>query len=320
MCVFCTWFIFKMFVPLISQIRAESFPSTQGKILSAKVAVYQGSKNTYYRPSFRYTYGVNGMTYQGWRFRYIGGPTDNQTSSSIMRLHPPGTDIPVYYNPKNPADSVLSPMVEGPNFVLFFLFGPFILHLWAALIRYPTEMRWSNGVSAACGGMKIIEERSRTRVRMPTYLPDFRAITTFWVLSAGAAIYLAITLHNPISTARSAFIVVASISAGVYIYYQRRIVAGDQDLIIDEASRTCELPLTYGRRQRIKIPFSDVRQISLVAITHRRTSVNSYAPTLQLFDHSPQLLTSLSERRAESFAAWLRSKLGLPAVTSALEK
>ena len=61
--------------------------------------------------------------------------------------------------------------------------------------------------------------------------------------------------------------------------------------------------------------FNDVTAVTLEKIAHRRRSGVSYrfAPTLQLRDGALQRLTDLSMDRAESFAAWLREKLCVPA-------
>ena len=94
-----------------------------------------------------------------------------------------------------------------------------------------------------------------------------------------------------------------------------RLNSGIQDLIIDEGSRTIQLPLTFKRRQRPVLPFSDVKAVTLEKISHRgRYGVTyTYAPTFEMQDGSTEKLADLGLNRAELFATWLREKLAVPA-------
>lgn len=317
------WFVDVRFSRMLAlQYQAQSFPGTQGRILSGKVVQYTGSKGRiYYRASFSYRYQVNGQTYEGRRYRYDGHPSfsSEDEANQMMLAHPPGSDVQVYYNPNDPADAVLSPSIDAQDVSLVFLFAPMNLLFLSLLVKMGRQINWTGRPVPVAGGVRIIAERMTTRVRLPCYQPLSLALWTAGILSivAGITINPVGKNYTPLSAGLFMLTGIVVIGAAVYGYFRWRVESGRQDLVIDEGARMIELPLTYKRRERRPLAFNDVAAVSLEKIEHRRRSGVSYtyAPTLQLRDGTPQRLTDLSEDRAESFAAWLREKLGVPAST-----
>jgi hypothetical protein len=87
---------------------------TQGKMLSGHIESSQGydqstsSYKTYHRPEVTYQYEVNGIQYTGTRV------TQQSFSSGalghvkkFLADHPVGSTVTVYYDPANPASSIL---------------------------------------------------------------------------------------------------------------------------------------------------------------------------------------------------------------------
>jgi hypothetical protein len=114
------------------------------------------------------------------------------------------------------------------------------------------------------------------------------------------------------------FALIITIGAGALVYFRhyRRIASGIQDLVIDESARTVELPLTYKRRERRRLAFSDIEAVS---VEHGRYGVTTYTPMLRLRDGSSERLTDLDRDRVESFVAWLWEKLGRPVAEKSID-
>jgi Protein of unknown function (DUF3592) len=327
--IFCC-IVFGAFIPLIAwflyahgvrfvmlQYRAQSFPKTEGHVLSVQIVSHRGSKGGIsYHPAFLYTYEVNGQNYEGRRYRYDPCPADYVSVNQIVTAHPAGSAIEVYYNPDDPDDSVLSPLVITWDVSILFFFTPALLFFVFLFLKSIWDLDWPWRVKPVAGGVKIITEMMTTRARLPRYQPSWLALGTICISSiiAGIAIDTSHTA-SPISAALFALLLIFAGSSLVYLWQFFRITSGIQDLVIDEGARTVELPLTYKRRERQPLPFSSIKSVFVEQVAHKtRGGVSyTYAPTLLLQDGSSQRLTDLSQNRAELFVAWLGEKLGLPA-------
>jgi hypothetical protein len=199
---------------------------------------------------------------------------------------------------------------------MLFLLGGF-LTLVAALLLRQGPFEWAGSANQIAGGRKLFSEMLTTRVRLPRYEAGYLA--TIAVAIAGIAAGLIVVAASPapgpsVTTAAEAGLgAVILAGLGAYLWQKIRIASGDQDLIIDAATRTVTLPLTFKRKQRLTFPFQDIARVSLEQIEHRsrynRVSY-TYAPTFELRDGTTERLADLSEPKAASFASWLRDKLG----------
>jgi hypothetical protein len=107
---------------LLQQFESRHYPFETGQITHSQVTRHRGSKGrTSYGVDVRFRYVVNNIVFYGRRFRYNAGSTDAGRAWKIVSLHPVGSQTPVFYNPRNPQDAVLSPGLEGSD-VLFVLF------------------------------------------------------------------------------------------------------------------------------------------------------------------------------------------------------
>jgi hypothetical protein len=312
----CGWLVIHYIESLARQSRAESFAETEGKILSATVTTTTGSRGrTYYHPHLLYTYEVSGQSYQGKVYRYDNYPADRNKANQIVASHPAGSAIKVYYDPGNPADAVLSPRVIALDVSRPFLFAPLFFWMmwtwWSVLVQGNRR----KGISLA-GGVKILSRGLVTRVRLPRYSAVGMGLCTAGGISLIAAIVILMARIE--SPTRAGFISLWMVIIGgglVYGWQFRKIASGTQDLVIDEDARIVRLPLTYKRKQQQPIPYSEIKAITLVKISHQTKNkvYYTYAPTLRTQGGTPQRLTDLEKGRAESFAKWLREKLGITA-------
>jgi len=90
---------------------AQSWPSTQGTILSSSLQWHHGPDNSSSQVAVVvYQYEVNGKSYQGQvikageRFLRVRRPGDNR---AIVSRYPAGKSVSVYYDPSDPADAAL---------------------------------------------------------------------------------------------------------------------------------------------------------------------------------------------------------------------
>jgi len=74
--------------------RAAHWPATEGRIVASKMPL-------------EYAYTVNGVEYRGTRIGISDLSAGNPRASATLARYPAGRACPVYYDPANPADSLL---------------------------------------------------------------------------------------------------------------------------------------------------------------------------------------------------------------------
>jgi hypothetical protein len=313
-CGFFGWTELQGLEVLQKQIRAESFQTTKGKIVAGEVETYHGTKSTQYIPRLSYAYEVNGVKYKSRRYRYRRYSFYTmQEAESVVQAHAVGSEIEVHYNPAQPADALLAPGVMNQDISLLFLvvmpLGFFAWVAWSAM----AGIQWPGAGMAPAGGQKIIADGTRIRVRLPPRKPGYLASITFSFLALFAGLWVAKTSTEPILAGKIALGLLIAIPGAVFAWDWKLITSGKQDLVIDDASRTIELPQTFKRKSPVMMPISEVTGITLEKVAHRgRYGVRyTFAPTLVLRDGSTQRLTDLDSNRAEAFVTWLSEKLGV---------
>ncbi len=317
-----TWmFVVKGAQVLLRQHASESFPHVEGVVSSSEVTTTRGSKgHIFYHPYITYRYSVDGADYRGYRYRYDGHPNDEGSANAIVEAHPRGSAIEVYYNPQNPAEALLSVTVDAGDVDHLFLFTPVILLILWAFIRARRQM--DSGESPDAGGVRIITEMMVTRARLPRYLPVSFGVLAAGILSLTAGVLIATgMLRPPWEAGEWSLLVVLLSGAVVYAWQFQKVHSGRQDLVIDTGARTCQLPLTYKRREKTPRPISQVRSVLLNKVSHssRGGSYYTYLVTLEMKDNSQEKLVDLGHKRAWAFAAWLKEKFGLAGPTLEIE-
>ena len=111
--------------PLLRVIRASSWDATPCVITSSRVASHDDT----YSVEIRYSYSVNGKSYQGTRYSFFSGSTSGYSGKNeIVQQNPAGKSTNCYVNPIDPSDAVFyrgysSDMLWGLFGVPFFLVG-----------------------------------------------------------------------------------------------------------------------------------------------------------------------------------------------------
>ncbi len=86
---------------------------TEGRVVMAEMR--RGKHKTpdgclLYDPVLRYSYTVGGQTFEGSRFTHQAvSNAAGRTTQFITRLTQ-GSEVPVYYHPRNPAEAVVQPL------------------------------------------------------------------------------------------------------------------------------------------------------------------------------------------------------------------
>jgi hypothetical protein len=80
-----------------------------------------------YEAQITYGYEVKGERFVSAQYRRTNMVGSHSKATRMARLHPMGTRVPAWYNPRNPADAVLS---REPNLVLIALLGFVWFMLW----------------------------------------------------------------------------------------------------------------------------------------------------------------------------------------------
>lgn len=301
---------------LWQQFESRNYPSTTGRITQSEVRRWKTTKgDTVTEADIQYHYEVNGQAFDGTRLRYSVG-SGQMWVTQIVSQHPAGSETQVYFNPKEPTDSLLSPGLDGLDiFCVLFLMPIHMLGL-AFLAAVISMRRWFKPVA---GGIKIIADGNQTRIRFPHASPVFFAALAAF-LASGVSIFLvggSLFFFRAIWIA-SVFLFL-SIASGIAVYVWRwQKIRSSGDLIINEASGFIDLPETCGRKERMKVYISDIAGIAVEAIEdrNRKGAVSyRYEPTLQLRNAEKQIIAGWpGKTQADAFSEWLGKKLGLKAL------
>ena len=213
----------------------------------------------------RYHYAVNDRAFEGRRFRY------NATSSSgsawavkAVAAHPAGSQTQVFYNPRHPEDALLAPGVDGTDLMLVLFLMPFNIVMFGFWTWIGGWLR-ERILRPVAGGVRIITEGPRTRLRLPEYGPMVLCMMAVGVVSVAAVFILGFAsgFHPSLWAACVVLLGMATAGAGAYWRQWRIIHSGDDDLILDGAAQVMELPETCGRKNRVKSAFSGIENLTL---------------------------------------------------------
>jgi len=95
---------------------ASGWPVTGGRIVSSTVEHYRtrvggarsGTLTTFYEPVVEYSYRVNAREYHSTQLSFGGKAAGGeQVAQTKAAQYPPGADVVVHYDPKNPSNAVL---------------------------------------------------------------------------------------------------------------------------------------------------------------------------------------------------------------------
>jgi hypothetical protein len=310
------------------QYRALGYGTTTGVITRSAVEVHQESHNKdWISANIRYDYSVSGAACSGDRYRYGGGFATEGIECRIVRENPVGKHVTVYYNPANPADSLLHPGVEGFDLFLALCLLPFSLFplgIFVAAVR----RTWGRCFGYGMAGAKLWDDGFVVRLRLPPAPAMFSAAAAAGVLACIAifpiAFYYAFYyggLQPPKWLMYRVWPAVLAGAAMAYVAAKWKQGRGGYDLVIDTTAKTVSLPRTTQRKLNLVMPLHEltaveVRTVGLpgsrggIFAGHYATAVFTDANGIS---RAERLAQWGDPRRAETLAAWLRQRLKLPA-------
>jgi hypothetical protein len=121
------------------------FRSTDGTVLRSWVETSRGRKSTQYSPHVQYRYTAEGKELVGDRYTFdTSSSSDTVLSNDVVRAHPAGKTVTVYYDPDHPETAILSLPVPNSLLVLLLFIQPFLtigMVLLYALVTTPFAIR-----------------------------------------------------------------------------------------------------------------------------------------------------------------------------------
>lgn len=307
-------------VKTFRQIASAHFPSVTGRITHSELT-QDFDETIDYGVDIRYQYEVNGQSFKGHRFRYNqGGSSDSTWAEQAIARYPVGAIVPVFYNPENPADALLSVGVNGTDLILILFLTPFTVVMVAFGMG---AMGWMSKkfTRPVAGGVKIMEDGRCVRVRLPKWSPLVAGLTATGGVAFIEIFVLLIPFgfHPPLAGAVIALIVAYGAGLGAYIQRWQKIHAGEEDLIIDKGLGVVQLPKAFDRKERMAFHLPEVLDVIVDTLTHTNSENNSvsytYAPTVRLRGgktEGEKLADWNDLESAEAFVGWLRQQFGLP--------
>src|SRR5208282_229284 len=113
--------------------------------------------------------------------------------------------------------------------------------------------------------MKVITDGMFTRVR----LPQFSAVGWGLVTTGGLGFVFTFivafsTMMQPsVGLVLAVIVVIYLAGVGVYLWQRQKISSGIDDLILNEAARTLDLPQMFDRKQRVTVGIADIQNLSV---------------------------------------------------------
>lgn len=310
---------------LLKQFESASYPAVTGTVTRSEVLSHTGSKGgTHYTADIQYKYSVNGRPYSGntMRFNKVNAANSGD-AGAIVRAHPSGSPVQVYFNPVAPDESLLFPGIAGADFMMVLFLTPFnmiMIAFWLGLWGWFRERLFK----PIAGGVKIIEDGITTRVRLPQWNAIWSGLGTIGGLGFLSMFVVGIPtgMQPSFAVVLPAILVVYLAGIMVYLRQLQKINSGIDDLVINAGARTLQLPMTFGRKQPFTVPITDIEALYVDIVEHHNSkggTTFSYAPTLRIRESSmePQKLADWGDKfRANEFTKWLSGTLGVSSETA----
>ena len=141
--VFVGFVVYSFWHAADAQLR---FRPATGTVLESRVTTSSGSDSTTYGFGIRYRYTVGNQSFEGDRYAFGSGKASDGhgRASQLVREHPVGSKLTVYYDPAKPQQSVIERRVDPMMKFLVLFLQPFVLvgvGLIGALVVYPFNRR-----------------------------------------------------------------------------------------------------------------------------------------------------------------------------------
>jgi hypothetical protein len=289
------------------QVRAATFPTTDGTITRSEVrSKLEGGSETH-QLDVAYDYVVDGKPYTGTRYFYAATGTDTNTMAwhDVRDRLPVGSRVSVAYDPDDPADALLHPGLTGFHLAMVWFLMPFNIVMvggWVRLARpgRPTFDRTDPRT--------VVPTATGCRARLPGSGPA--AAFTFTLLAVtfcGVFVWgLGFGFNPPVPVVVGASLGAVALAVRVAAWHPWRW------LEVDDVARVVRLP---ARPEPVEVPFDAIRD---VVVTHEEVKdsdgdvCHSYHSDLVRTDGPPvRVATHWDTVWPTTFVAWLRERVGI---------
>jgi len=307
-----------LFVPMVCQLLTLNYASTQGTIVSSQVTTGSGEDGTVYGLKIGYTYTLNGLLYNGTRYRYGDQwkSSDNQWAYRVAAKFPVGATVPVFYNTRHNQEAVLVTGWEGADLFMLAFMTPF--NAVMLFLAHAGWRRWlRRWFKLPGGGVDIITESRYIRVRMTEWSSAGSAMAAVALLAFLSifAVGFSLGFHPslPVMNITWAVILAGGLLAGGW--HGLNIRRGKFDLVIDGQDGILELPAMAGRKTRRRIPFNQIENLLVEVVNAPKSDSKSqpkYAPAIVISGGTPateKLAEWMDEKKAYEFVHWLRERV-----------
>lgn len=135
------WFTFSVYSD-VKAVQTFFWPSTGGTVISGEVAIVHSTKGaSKLKPVIRYSYTVDGVEYESDRYSSTVARGSSFWDKEVINKYPAGSAITVYYNPENPAKSVLDRGFQKDDVWMTFLPLAIFALLFYALKKQLKEVK-----------------------------------------------------------------------------------------------------------------------------------------------------------------------------------
>lgn len=305
-----------VFGATLRQYLAQNFATAPCQILSSDLTQFSFMHSGV---SVEYAYTVNGKEYRGSRYRYDDDYSSNP-GGAIVRRFPKWSEHIVYYDPGNPANSVLATGIAGSDLMMILFSIPVnvaVIMLWSWIVRWLRE-KWR---VPKAGGVRIWRRGGKIRARLAWLSAPAAGLYALGGASFAATFPLvAINGLGPsLRTMENTWAAVLALAAAAFCWTALRNASGRYDLLIDEQSQAITLPQTGGRKRLVT---SARRELAGVCVQRRVSCLSSgtfysYLPALARREAGAaprrEALSPCgwTEEKARAFSQWLVGQLGL---------
>jgi hypothetical protein len=307
-------------VKTLRQRATADFVSTSGNITHSELIVEerpregQEVRKHLYRADVRYTYEVDGQSFTGRGHRVdIYSSGDRRHAQDVVDRYRNGRQVRVYYDPDDPARSVLERDVGTPSRWLMGATAPLtfgLIGLWGWYVRATKRQSLPDDVPP-------VPRRERGGV-VHVSLPRFSPIEMTWGMAMWTCIggMIIIGVWREFDLLRGMMVLsIAALGVAVLTYAWQHLAASRRELIIDRDLDQLTLPRTFGRKQRVAVALDAVISVRLRTIRHGSGSetTETFAPTLTWSDGTREIDERLAHwsdaDKANRFTRWLASEL-----------
>ena len=143
------------------QFESRQYPSATGIITHSELKSHSVKGGTSCSADIQYQFAVNGQNFTGNKIRFGVTSSSSHNAVAVVNAHPVGSPVPVFYNPANPQEALLSPGVNGSGLHVRAVFNP-VQHGDVRLVAWRRRLVAGKIFQADCRHVKIINDGMTT--------------------------------------------------------------------------------------------------------------------------------------------------------------